>query len=94
MKLRMPAPSSFAQFARLASVREEEGAPRAKEMVSALVADNEQLSRIARQVVAAATLVDDVGTADLATRRAQAHDKSAWMLRVTLEDDISQEARS
>ena len=92
--LRLPAPSSYAQFARLASVREEEGAPRAKEMVAALVADNEQLSRVARQVVTTAAAADDVGTADLATRRAQAHDKAAWMLRATLEDDISQEASS
>ena len=92
--LRLPAPSSFAQFARLASVREEETAPRAKEMVAALVADNEQVSRLARQVISAATEIDDIGTADLATRRVQAHDKAAWMLRATLEDDISQEAHA
>lgn len=92
--LQMQAPSSFAQFVRLASVREEEGAPRARDMVAALVADNEQVSRVARQVVATATDLDDMGTADLATRRAQAHDKAAWMLRATLEDDISQEARA
>lgn len=91
--LRMPAPSSFAQFSRMASVREEESAPRADEMVAMLVADNELVGRMARALVTAATEIDDMGTADLATRRAQAHDKAAWMLRATLEDDVAEEAR-
>lgn len=91
--MRMPAPGSFAAFSRLASIREEESAPRAKEMVQALVADNELMSQLARQVVTAAASVDDVATADLATRRALAHEKAAWMLRATNEDDISAEMR-
>lgn len=91
--LRLPAPASFAAFARLASIQEEEGAPRAKDMVAQLIADNEQMGRLATAVAESAEAVGDIGTMDLATRRAQAHDKAAWMLRATNEDDINAELR-
>jgi len=78
-----PAPGSYAEFARLSSVPDEEGSPEAMEMVRRLVAGNEAVIRTARSVLAPAEAAGDVATADLATQRIEIHEKTAWMLRAT-----------
>jgi starvation-inducible DNA-binding protein len=83
--LHSPVPGSFAEFARIAQVRESVGKVSAKQMISTLVADQELLAAAARAVIAAAEKEGDAGSADLATRRLQTHDKNAWMLRSHLE---------
>jgi starvation-inducible DNA-binding protein len=80
-----PAPGSYAQFARLASVKEETGQPDAQEMVRQLVDGQETVVRAARQVLPAAERAGDQATLDLLTQRLQAHEKNAWMLRSLLE---------
>ena len=45
--------------------------------------------RCSQEFIALAATADeagDIGTADLATQRAQAHEKHAWMLRATMDD--------
>lgn len=78
-----PAPASYAEYGRLASITDEEGAPDAMEMVRRLARDHETVVRTARQVVKVAEEAGDVATADLATTRIEVHEKTAWMLRST-----------
>lgn len=77
------APGSFTEFAKLASVTEDETVPQALDMVRRLAQDHEAVIRTAREVVATAEEGNDVATADLATKRVEIHEKTAWMLRAT-----------
>jgi starvation-inducible DNA-binding protein len=78
-------PGSFTEFAKIATVRESVGHVSAKTMIQVLVKDQALLARSAERVIAAAEKDGDTGSADLATRRQQQHDKNAWMLRSHLE---------
>jgi starvation-inducible DNA-binding protein len=78
-----PAPGSYAEFNALATIADEAGAPEAMEMVRRLVTANEAVARTARSVARTADAAGDVATADLATRRVEIHEKTAWMLRAT-----------
>ncbi|MBI4182693.1 MAG: DNA starvation/stationary phase protection protein [Proteobacteria bacterium] len=80
------APGSFAEFARLASVKEEKRAPAAMDMVRRLVADHERVVKTARAAAAAAEKAGDQASLDLATERMRIHEKTAWMLRATAEE--------
>ena len=80
-----PVPGSFTEFAKIATVRESVGHVSAKAMIQILVKDQAQLARSAELVITAAEKDGDTGSADLATRRLQQHDKNAWMLRSHLE---------
>ena len=78
------APASGAQFAKLSAIKEEIGAPGWKGMVQQLVAGHETCARTAREAFKRASDANDQPTADLATTRMQAHEKTAWMLRSLL----------
>jgi starvation-inducible DNA-binding protein len=80
-----PAPGSFTQFARLASVKEESGLPVAEEMVRQLVEGQQAVARTARQIFPLAEQAGDQVTMDLLTQRLTVHEKNAWMLRSLLE---------
>ena len=82
------APGSYAQFVKLASIKEEPGVPEApewQEMVRQLVAGNEAVCRTGRKVLEIADDADDDPTEDLLTQRLQIHEKYAWMLRSLLQ---------
>jgi starvation-inducible DNA-binding protein len=79
------APGSGAQFAALSSIEEEAGVPDWQGMVGQLVAGHEACARTAREAFQRADAADDQPTADLATTRMQAHEKTAWMLRSLLQ---------
>jgi starvation-inducible DNA-binding protein len=80
------APGSYAEFARLATVKDApRGVPSAHEMIRQLVADNETVGATAQSAFDAADEAGDQATADLATRRIQQAEKNAWMLRSHLE---------
>jgi starvation-inducible DNA-binding protein len=79
------APATYAQFARLSSIRETPGVPEAREMVRLLVEGHEAVARTARKVFPAVEKASDEPTADLLTQRLQVHEKTAWMLRSLLE---------
>ena len=85
--LGFPAPASYAEFARLASIREQPLADGAdwRAMVRQLVEGNEAVCRTARKVAELADDGDDDPTEDLLTQRLQIHEKYAWMLRSLLE---------
>ncbi len=79
------APGSYTAFTKLSTVQEETGRPEAKEMIRALVSDQEAVAEAARGVIVAAEAIRDQASADLATRRLDVHEKNAWMLRSHLE---------
>ena len=83
--LGIPAPGSYAEFAKLTSVEEANGGERAEEMVRQLVIGQETLARTARQAFPSADAAHDEPSADLLTQRMQVHEKNAWMLRSMLE---------
>jgi starvation-inducible DNA-binding protein len=83
--LGQPAPGSYAQFARLTTLREETGRPRAEEMVRQLAEGQEAVVRTARRAFPIAEAAADQATLDLLTQRLQVHEKNAWMLRSLLE---------
>ena len=79
-----PAPGTYAEFGKLASIQETEGVPEALEMVRLLVSGHEAVARTARGAFPAAEKGGDESTADLLTQRLQVHEKTAWMLRSLL----------
>jgi len=81
-----PAPGSYKQFVALSSIPEEEGVPKAKDMIRQLVAGQEAVTRTAREVFKIVEKANDQPTADLLTQRMEVHEKNAWMLRSLLEE--------
>lgn len=79
-----PAPGSYAAFARLSSIAEEESVPFSREMIVNLVTGHEAVTRTARQVFRIASDSNDEPTCDLLTQRMQVSEKAAWMLRSLL----------
>lgn len=79
------APGSYAEFVKLASIKETDGVPKAEEMIRLLVDGQEAVVRTARSVFPIAEKAGDEATADLLTQRIQLHEKTAWMLRSLLE---------
>lgn len=83
--LGFPAPGTYSDYARLTSIEEPTGIPKAEEMIRQLVEGQEAVVRTARSVFPAAEKVNDEPTADLLTQRMQVHEKTAWMLRSLLQ---------
>ena len=79
------APGTYSQFAKLSTIKESDGIPKANDMIAELVAGHEAVCRTARSVFPAAEKASDEATADLLTQRLQVHEKTAWMLRSLLE---------
>jgi starvation-inducible DNA-binding protein len=80
-----PAPGSYAEFAKLSSIKDAQGVPKAEDMIRELVAGQEAVVRTARAVFPAVEKASDEPSADLLTQRMQVHEKNAWMLRSLLE---------
>lgn len=80
-----PAPGTYREFSALSSIVEDSAIPTATDMIRNLMNDHESVARTAKAVVATADATTDVATADLATRRIDIHEKTAWMLRSLLE---------
>jgi starvation-inducible DNA-binding protein len=79
-----PAPGTYADFSRLASIKEPKGVPAAEDMLRELVAGQEAVVKTARSVFPLVDKVNDEPSADLLTQRMQVHEKTAWMLRSLL----------
>lgn len=82
--LGFPAPGTYKEFVRLASIKEVEGVPDAMEMVRLLVAAQEATARTARKLFPVVEAAKDQPTADVITQRLDVHEKTAWMLRSVL----------
>lgn len=81
-----PAPGTYKEFVKLATIKEVEGVPKANEMVRHLVTAQEAVARTARSIFPAADKANDQPTMDLLTQRLDVHEKTAWMLRSLLEE--------
>ncbi|MEO6015887.1 MAG: Dps family protein [Polaromonas sp.] len=82
-----PAPGSYAQFGKLASIPDAPATPpKALEMVRILVQGHEAVARTARELFAIADKASDEPTSDLLTQRLTVHEQTAWMLRSLLEE--------
>ncbi|APW46569.1 Dps family protein [Rhodoferax antarcticus] len=84
--LGFPAPGTYKEYVKLASIEEVEGVPKADDMIRHLVAAQEATARTARQLFPVVDAANDQPTADLLTQRLDIHEKTAWMLRSTLEE--------
>ena len=83
--LGFPAPASYREFGQLTSISEDEdGTPKAEEMIRRLVSGQETVTRTARSIFPVVEKASDEPTADLLTQRMQIHEKNAWMLRSLL----------
>ncbi len=80
-----PAPGTYREFVKLASIKETDGVPKALDMVRHLVAAQEATARTARSLFPIVNAADDQPSADLLTQRLEVHEKTAWMLRSLLE---------
>lgn len=81
-----PAPGSYAEFSRLASMPDVPAVPpKALDMVRILVKGHETVARTARNLIAVAEAANDAPTVDLLTQRLTVHEQAAWMLRVLLD---------
>jgi starvation-inducible DNA-binding protein len=83
--LGFPAPGTYSDYARLASIKEVDGVPQAEDMIRTLVKGQEAVARTARAVFPVVDKANDESSADLLTQRMQVHEKTAWMLRSLLE---------
>lgn len=83
--LGFPAPGTYKQFAQLSAIKEDDGVPKAQDMIRRLVEAHETVARTARAVFKVAEGASDQPTCDLLTQRMQVHEKTAWMLRSLLE---------
>lgn len=83
--LGFPAPGTYQSFARLTSIAEVEGVPKAQDMLAILLKGQEAVVRTARSLFPLVDEVNDEATADLLTQRMQLHEKTAWMLRSMLD---------
>ena len=81
------APGTYSEFAKLSSIKETTGVPKAREMIKLLVSGHEAVTRTARSLYPAVQKAGDEATADLLTQRIQLHEKTAWMLRSLLEKE-------
>ncbi len=81
-----PAPGTYAELAKLSSIKDKPGVPKAREMIKQLVEGHEAVTRTARSLFPVAGQAGDEATADLLTQRIQLHEKTAWMLRALLEN--------
>ena len=84
--LGFPAPGTYKEFVKLASIKEVEGVPKATEMVRHLVNAQEAVARTARSLFPLVDKANDQPTADVLTQRLDVHEKTAWMLRSLLDE--------
>lgn len=79
------APGTFEEFLKLSSFKQEAGAPDAQKMQKILLHGHECCVRTARETFPIAAAAHDEPTCDFLNGRMEAHEKTAWMLRASLE---------
>ena len=82
------APGSYREFARLTSIQEPESVLTATAMMAELLRDHETCARTTHWALSVARSVVDAPSEDLLIQRLTAHEKTAWMLRSMLDEDI------
>lgn len=80
------APATFSDFSKMTSIEAGDSALPAAEMIHKLMRDHERISQSARAMLHKAEQLHDHVTVDLFTERMKAHEKTAWMLRSSMEE--------
>lgn len=75
------APGSYKEFAKITTIKEAEGIPKAEDMIKDLVKGHEAIAKTSRDIVPIADNAADEVTLDILTQRMTVHEKTAWMLR-------------
>ncbi|NDB33519.1 MAG: DNA starvation/stationary phase protection protein [Nitrososphaeria archaeon] len=79
--------ATLTEFLKSARLKEHAGEfPSAKTMIGNLLTDHETVIRNLRNDIEICDDVDDVGTEDFLTQLMEKHEKTAWMLRATIEN--------
>ena len=79
-------PASFSAFQKMASIKDEIRTKlSAGEMLKTLLHDHDVIAKSLVGISEKAREAEDEGTLDLLTERLRAHEKTAWMLRSSLE---------
>lgn len=78
------APGTYAKFAALATIKENQDIPKAHDMLSELTKDNESIIATLAKATKAAQDAGDEPSAGMLTDRQAIHEKAAWMLRSML----------
>lgn len=78
------APGSFAEFSKLATLKEAGSNLSGEEMVKDLINDHETIVRHMREITKVAQDDEDEVTLGILTDRMMVHEKTAWMLRSSL----------
>ena len=81
-----PAPGTYSEFIKRASIKEVNGVPKAEDMIRHLVKAQEATAKTARKLFPVVDASNDQPTADVLTQRIDVHEKTAWMLRSLLEE--------
>ncbi len=81
-----PAPGTYSEFVKRASIKEVSGVPKAEDMIRHLVKAQEATAKTARKLFPVVDSANDQPTADVLTQRIDIHEKTAWMLRSLLEE--------
>jgi len=76
----------YSAYLERSTIEEHDGRATDREMVAALLADEETLSSTLSALAEVAERHGDWATNDLATERVRVHDKFAWMLRAHLRE--------
>lgn len=76
--------ASLARWVELARLKEEQATPDARAMVERLLADHEEVCRELRADIRLCAKSGDDGSMDFLTGLLEQHEKTAWMLRATL----------
>jgi starvation-inducible DNA-binding protein len=79
------APATFKEFLQLTAIKEEVGKFSANDMVKKLLHDHEIVIKNAKELVTISQEMKDEETADLGIKRVEEHEKTAWMLRSSME---------
>ncbi|MBC6439969.1 MAG: DNA starvation/stationary phase protection protein [Rhodospirillales bacterium] len=78
------APGTYAAFAKMSGLHEDQGLDEADDMLMELARDHTALAQSALAAKQAAQAVDDEVTADMMIGRMTEHDKTAWMLNASV----------
>ena len=79
------APGTNKALAKLTVIPEEDGVPKATDMIKNLVKGHESVASTARKLFTVLDKAKDQPSADLLTQRLEIHEKTAWMLRSLLD---------
>lgn len=78
------APASYSAFSKLTSIKEAGENLNAKQMVSELIKDHNNILKTLRKLADIADDVDDEVTEGMAVARMQIHEKNRWMLEASV----------